>query len=189
MLNFDTEVTVPSVAVPDVQFTVRRLSRVERAKRDLTIAEYQVRHDEIDRTAAKLLEPFHDQIKEWAKQYRDGEEQTDPDFLPTDLAHQVRTLRHEQAALMDAYIRPATIRAGLVSIEGLCYRGKPATAELLIANGPDELIDEVFNAIAVHARLSVPQVKNSESLSGSNDAVTASEMNTTASIASAGQST
>lgn len=151
MIQITSTKTEESKAVPGVRYTVRALNRIQRAARDLPLLDMQVR-------IANLL-------KEWG----DINTLLNPSGTPeADLKQSVRMIAidAEYTALRALHIKPAVIRAGLVSLEGLEVDGQPATADLLMTNsGPeyDELIDEIYDACQAAAGLTSVQTKNSQS--------------------------
>ena len=150
MHNFETKVTIESKVLPGVKVTFRRLSRMARAKRDIAIASERVRLTEIYHERVKLSEPF----------------QQEGSKVPFNVVMAIAKLIEEDRQLMDERVKPATIRPGFVSAEGIQYDGKPATAELILENGPDEFVDEVYELISEHSALTVEQQKNSSPPSG-----------------------
>ena len=160
--NFTTTVSQPSKVLSDVTLTVRRLSSVERAKRDLIVVLDTVRIAELNELLKALAEP-------WQKFNEKGEPIADSGPpMPLDVRVEYEKLDREMGAIMNSALKPATVRAGFVSATGLLYDGKEATAELILANGPDDLINEVWALIEAHQRLSVEEKKTSQS-SGTTD--------------------
>ena len=66
-----------------------------------------------------------------------------------------------QAALGDLLSRRLFVEWGLAQIDGLTIDGTQATPELLIQKGPDELTEEIANAIISDLQLSEDERKNS----------------------------
>jgi hypothetical protein len=166
MLNFQTQIPIDSKAVPGVKFVVRRLSVVERSTVDLSIIDAQVRAAELQ-DELKAIEAEYPTPK--PKSVKEGE---DPEPLlkrdiPPDVLKRETRLDFELGCIVSAHLKPAYIRAALVSLDGAQYAGRQATADMLLANGPDVLIDEVWLAANQHAKLSVEQQKNSPSPSTS----------------------
>ena len=177
MLNFDPTVTVRSESLADVSFTVRRLSVIERSRVDLQILEQQMR-------AAELQEEVLAIQAEYPLPSNGDKRDIPPEVRTRELK-----LDFELGCLISGYLKPAYIRAGLVSIEGLQHGGRPATAETLLASGPDLLINEVWLALNQHARLTGEQEKNSSSPSTSPAADRADGKSSTAGTANGGDST
>jgi hypothetical protein len=154
MLNFETKVRIESDKLPGVAFTVRRLSKIQRDKITLAALQDQLRVSDLWEQLQKKLED-------------------------KDAASEAVRLDAEIGVITSANLKPMYIRAGLVSIEGVQYGGKPATTDLLIENGPDELVDEIWLAINAHAKLTMEQQGNSPSAAASSEAATAAENLTT----------
>ncbi len=148
------KITTESKALPGVKITVRRLTQIQRAMRDLDCMEQQVRIAEIQAELDELVKPF--------RKTDDADEQE----LPRDVVAKGTRLLNERNALEAAYVKPSTIRAGLIRIEG---EGVARNADELIENGPDALIDEVYTEISRASGLTVDERKNSSSPSDSID--------------------
>jgi hypothetical protein len=82
------------------------------------------------------------------------------------------TLKHEflvagdtsdqlKASLSDLLVRKLYLEWGLVEIKGLKIDGEPATMMRLIERGPEELTDEIIEAIKAETGLSEDERKNS----------------------------
>ena len=186
MIDFQPTVTVPSDSLPGVSCTVRRMSCVARATRDLTVAEEQLRVAELRERITIEKRDWPD-IKETAE---DGTVMFSPNpGMPLDVTVRIARYDREMGALIDGFLKPATIRAGLVSIEGLTYAGETPTAELLLANGPDSLIDEIWTAILLNAALTQEKKETSPSPSTSEDPEQPADRTTTAATANGNHST
>jgi len=64
------------------------------------------------------------------------------------------------AALVAGEVDEAYLRWGLASIEGLEVDGKAASTEILLADGPEELVQEIVAAIKSRLSLSEEERKN-----------------------------
>lgn len=161
--SFSTTVTQESKSLPGVTLIVRRLSSVLRAQRDIEIIEQTVRLAEINERMRDLQEP-------WQKFNDDGKpiEGSGPP-MPLFVRVDIEKLDREAWSIINAYTKPATIRAGFVAAKGLDYDGAEATADLLLDNGPDSLIDEVWTLIQSHALLSAEEKKTSPSYGTSSE--------------------
>jgi hypothetical protein len=121
-MEYESERTVESKAVPGVRFTIARMSfgrRIELTRRIWELAgrtEYLAAGNE----AREKLE----------------------------------------AALLAGEVDRTYLSWGLSRIEGLDIDGQPATPELLIANGPEELFREAVAAIKAECGLSEEERKN-----------------------------
>jgi hypothetical protein len=91
-----------------------------------------------------------------------------------ELTNRVRalTLKHEflkagdsasqlEAALSDLLVSKLYLEWGLESINGLSINGQEATAESLIADGPERLANEIILAIQAESSLTEDERKNS----------------------------
>lgn len=143
-MNFDSTVTRESMSLPGVSFTVRRLNQIERARRDFSIADETLKIAELITRHAQL---------------NPGEEKR----LSPDEAAEVGRINQELDFLVNMHLKPSAIRAGLVSIDGLQIDGEEATTEILIARGPRELVEEVWQACQESAGLGDEERKNSQS--------------------------
>lgn len=168
MVSFASKVPIDSVSVPGVRFTVRRISQAVRARRDLEIIEPQIRIAELSERIRILREPYGSKEDEPVKE------------MPIDIRVEVTKLDREMGALINGQIKPASIRLGVVAIEGAQYDGEPGNVERLLEYGPDELIEEIWVAVQQHFGLPVDQLKNSQSPSISTDPERGGENCTTA---------
>jgi hypothetical protein len=66
-----------------------------------------------------------------------------------------------EAALSDLLVAKVYIEWGLETIEGLSINGQPATAELLVADGPEDLTEEIVHTIQAEGALTDDERKNS----------------------------
>lgn len=154
MLSIEPIVSQESTVTPGVTFKVRSLSKIERAKREFPLmdARFQIA----------------DLANEWLaiKPPEDGEE----DIRTAKDVRRARFIDVQYQLLMDSVIKPAVLRAGVVSIHGLKIDGKAAGIDSLIAGGNalDDLIEEIFEACQEASGLTEQQRKNSESPSTSN---------------------
>jgi hypothetical protein len=100
-------------------------------------------------------------------------------------------LDHRIGLIINRELKPAYIRASLVSIEGFEVENKPAAKpwDTLIRNAPDELIDELYLAANLNSGLTSEQEKNSQSPSPSPAAEDGGRSSTTASSAASAPTT
>jgi len=145
-MRFESKFTVQSVTQPGVFFEVRVLNSIQRAKLDLQNLEARVKYSEIYAEIGRLPKP----------------PEGDPPPADPDLIEREK-LRISADCILKIDIKPATIRAGLLKIEGLEIDGLAATTESLIESGPSGLIDEIWSAINNEAGLTEEQRKNSQS--------------------------
>lgn len=151
MLNFEPTVTIDAQSSPGVRFTVKRLSQMERAKRDMQIAVHTLRIGEIAARVKEIREPY---------QAKEGEQAPK---MPIEDQVEITKLDREAGVLWNLHVKPAFVRAGLVSVDGMTHGGKPVTADSLLEYGPDDLTDEVWLAVSNNASLTYEQAKNSPS--------------------------
>jgi hypothetical protein len=156
MLSFAPTVTVESLAEPGVQITVRRLSKIERAELELELLDTTLRNTEIAEQMADLRKPYP-----WPKD-DEGNELVGqrPPGMPAGEWLRYLRLDHELGSLINARVKPATVRRGFVSLSGMDYAGDRPTADLLIEHGPDGLLDEIYVLIEANKGLSAEQAKN-----------------------------
>lgn len=158
MISFDS--TYPFHLEGGVTVTVRRLSVIERMKRDLPIAEAQRRYDEL------------------LAEYRALPEKPDDDTA--DQRRERARLNAEIASVLWLEIKPAVIRSGVEKIEGIETDGRPITVEEFLQRGDEAMLDAVFVVCDLAARLDADKLKNLQSLGISNEAAAPSSENTTA---------
>ncbi len=143
-----------------VTITVRRLSVLERAKRDLPIAEHQQRYEEL------------------LNEYRDLAEQPADDTA--EQAKLRRRLNAEISQVLNLHLKPAILKAGLVEVAGIEFDGRPISVDEFLQYGDADLIDDAFVACDLAARLSAEQLKNWQSPGISSEAAAGPGGNTTA---------
>jgi hypothetical protein len=163
MLSFDSQTTVHSKALDGVSFTIRVLNRIQRAKRDLPLIEARTKYSQL-----------------W-EQY----EAIPKDAAPAEMLRK-SVLLHELSIINDLHLKPAYIRAGLVSIAGLEIDGEDATADSLINSGSaklDEFIDEIYEECQKTSGLDESQKKASEPQASSSEAKATDELTTVALVA------
>jgi hypothetical protein len=149
MLSIQSKTTAESAVCPGVKFTVRRLNKIQRSARDLPVMEPRMRYTEISERYFEL------------KGLKEPTPETE---------REARMIDYEAGLIINEHLKPASIRAALVSIEGLEIDGKPATADSLLADGSpdtDGLIDEIYAACEIASGLSGTQQKNLQSPSTS----------------------
>jgi len=151
MLSFDTTVTKDSTAYEGVRFTVRVLSDLERAKRDLLIMEDIARIAELmpQRDACLVDDP--------PVEGKDPTQRVDPAKRA-----EFTRIKYELDGAV-ARVRAAKINYSFVGIEGVETGGKPATIAQILASGHDKLIEEIEAACAEAEGLSATARKNSPS--------------------------
>lgn len=158
MISFNS--TYPFHLEGGVTVTVRRLSVIERAKRDLPIAGAQQRYDELLMEYRALPENPEDDTAEQRKERA--------------------RLNSEIAAVLWLEIKPVVIRAGVEKIEGIETDGRPITVEEFLQRGDEAMLDAVYVVCDLAARLDADKLKNLQSLGTSNAPAASSSENMTA---------
>jgi hypothetical protein len=163
-MDLESKKTFDSVSTPGVKFTLRRLNQRQRAMRDLKIADEKLEYD-------KALGPFLKLEEEW----KGRESERSPEVLA-----EVASLNYRMGLILNAHIKPATIRAALISIgkvgesgklEPLTVDGKPYTPDTFVELcDKDELMDEIWIEAETLAGLKVRQAENFSSPSPSQEA-------------------
>jgi hypothetical protein len=91
-----------------------------------------------------------------------------------ELAHRVRELSRKveflqagdsmqeklEGAVLNSEVSNLYLRWGLVSIDGMELDGQPATPELVLESGPEDLCNEIVAAIQAECGLSQEERKN-----------------------------
>lgn len=149
-MQITSKKTIESIAVPGVTFTVRRLNKIQRAKRDRPVMAERLRFG----TALREREAIKP-MKEPAR------------VLSADLQKEYDAFNYEATLLYEEYLVPASISAALVSITGLEIDGTAITsASALLESGTtetDTLFDEIYGACESASGLSDAERKNSKS--------------------------
>lgn len=140
-MNLESKVSHESKSLPGVRFTVRRLNQIQRARRDGKIIDARVRISELT-----------DQLNSLPKEDSEPGLKLQRARLDAQIGIEIVTI-----------IKPAYIRAGLLSVEGLTIDGQPVKPEDLIESGQDDFLDEVYEACVTASGLSAEQEKNSQS--------------------------
>jgi hypothetical protein len=167
MVSFNSTETFESTARPGVKFTVRRLNKIQRTKRDAGILEDRVKLSELMAEMRALTDPAT----------------TPEEKTRVMLSREYQVLDARMGVPMVSVIQPAYIRAGLLSIEGYEIDGKPATAESLIEHGEDDLLEEIYVHCLTLSGLDGEQEKNSSSPGTSPEAADSAVKPTTANAA------
>jgi hypothetical protein len=158
--------TIYSKAIEGVRFSVRRLNRVQRARRDRSIAEQREQYFAASNAYFEAMKKAGFEIGpdgRWAR--KEGAPE------PTlEMSNEIRSFGDQATMYFDEFIVPASIRAGLISIENLACNGESiTTADQLLdcESNADDLIHEVYLACEGGAGLSDEERKNSQSLTTS----------------------
>jgi hypothetical protein len=168
-MNFSSNKTVVSASHPEVSFTVRVLSKLERTKRDAALL--KARFD-----AAKLLQQLKSLMDGDGKdaKIREGYELE---------ASEVEVQMNQ---ILESDIKPTVIRHGLISVDGFSVDGREVIRPDEFANvAPEDLFEEAYDACQEAAGLTEEALKNSSSPTTSAGAEPVEASNTTASSVSA----
>lgn len=173
-MNFKAKQTFDSKTCEGVRFTVRMLNVIQRAKRDMEIAEERIQFgalvqhvraasesDALQKESAALIKHLsdklgekHDDTTEAARILTAYQQISEP--------AESRSADYRAGLILDMTMKPAAIQAGLVSIEGLHDdEAVIKTAEDLIDRGPSELIHEIWLRCEELAGMSPGDQKNS----------------------------
>lgn len=206
MLSIQSRISHESKAVPGVTFVVRTMNKIQRARRDFPIAEKVFEFEEALQEWRSLLPKGFWEVNGLrlkiaalngriaagedvpATELAEAEEalsvaRESADAGDTPAAQRSRALADQRAALIrDEHMKPAVIRAGLVSIEGAQVNGEPVTVASLIASSADfdELLDEIYEACEQASGLTVKQQKNLQSDTTSTGQVATNPTNSSA---------
>ncbi len=176
MLNFDPTTTVQSSLHPDIQYTVRVLNSVERAKRDAKILPIRARIGELLRLVESLATGQFDESKE---SYHDYVKRQPAEWLAADA---------ELTGINEKDLIPNEIMAGFVSASGFTIGGQPVTRENILS-APTPVLAELYVACNDAAGLDKAMLKNLPSSSTSVVVEDGQIGTTTAPIANATSST
>ena len=160
-IQIKSKKVVQSVALPGVSFVVRRMSQIRRAARDLETIEASVRISSLLREWREIMDgdkPARDLSTADLIVARSQE-------LAPDQRSRIASIDRECSLLMDRFIRPASIRAALVSIDGISddEGALVVDAEALLAIATPELdglIAEIYEACEAASGLDAEETKN-----------------------------
>jgi hypothetical protein len=178
-MNIKPTFTQESTTCPGVRFTMRVLNQITRADRDAGLIEARSSIAELAAEMHRLPDPDEPIRRIQAAMAAEAREasaeeqaqiqaiETKPETASQRMAR--NKLDHRIGLIMIREMKPAFIRASLVSIEGFEVEGKSPTKpwDALIRHAPDELIDELYFAASVNSGLTTDQGKNSQSPSPS----------------------
>ena len=163
-MNFQSVITHTSVVYPEISYRIRRLSVLERVQRDAQIFEHQIE--------AELLSGEYDQLPK------------DEKGNPINKAEAFK-LDARIAQIMNRFIKPAVIEAGLIEVIGAQLDGEPMTVEQFRRFADEPLIEEVYTVCEAASRMSHEQLKNWQSPGTLRDQAAGVSLATTAGDASA----
>jgi hypothetical protein len=154
-MNLNAKAFVVSTAQPEVSYTVRRLNMIQRSKRDALVAEQRLEYTKLTMEVRALTEQLI------GTEGTPEERAATISQLPTDQRAKLMDIQHHMELLLNEHLIPASIRAGLIAVQGLTTDdGKAITVEQFMESAPDDLIEEAFRACEAHASLSEDQQKN-----------------------------
>jgi hypothetical protein len=178
-MQITSKKTIESVAAPGVSFTVRRLNSSQRSARDLTTMEARRKNSMLAREWRSLLPAM----------LADGVTFMDPADDTNEARDKRYALDEEYALLLESVLKPASVRAALISIANLSVDDKPVVTakDFLDVRGPatDDLFDEIYRACEEAAGLTDDERKNLQPPTTSNELAAGETNDTTATPAAA----
>jgi hypothetical protein len=184
-----------------VRFTMRVLNQITRAERDAELVEARSNIAELAALMQRLPDPDEpirriDAAAKAESRERTPEEQAQVRAIearPETVTQRVarNKLDHRIGVIITRDLKPAYIRASLISVEGFEVDDKPAAKpwDLLIRCAPDELIDQLYLAANLNSDLTTDQEKNSQSPSPSPEVEDGGTNSTTANSAASAATT
>lgn len=183
MISLKTKETKSSTTAgfEGVTFTVRRLSKIQRSARDLSILTHRLRfYDLLDEIRENTPEHFHEHadavkiaiglIAACAPQEEIDAAKAEVTRLSDlvkdtpEMKRKREYLDHEAGLVWNQYVVPGILRAGVSDISGLQNDyGAPVTVEDLISSASpeaNELIDEIVAECEKASGLTAEQKKN-----------------------------
>lgn len=173
-MNFNSKTTHESASCPGVRFTIRNLNEIQRTERDLSLLDARARLSELYARFEKLPNPDLRILTIKGKAIDEKREETEAEKVeiaaiedaPAVSSQRIARARinAEISLVVDGELKPAYIRAGLISIEGFEVDEAAQTkAEAVIENAPDDLLNEVYAACFLASGLGADREKNSQS--------------------------
>lgn len=154
-MNLIGKQRIPSKVNESVHFTIRALNTIQRAKRDLSLLTEKAKMRDLITKRNEILEKIYGPETDEAKRaelYKNA---------PPEAVAENNRMYEEAETIGGTTIIPATIRAGLVKVEGLTIDGVPIVdAEAFIDNAPDALIDEAYKLCSEASALDSDARKN-----------------------------
>lgn len=143
---FTSRVTIDSKTTPGVQFTIRRMTDGVRNRLRLSLA--------------KPLAQLRD-LQARLNSFDVPENEKD---APAEMLTAILNLNDEIQNLVASEINPHYFRAAFVGVMGIEVDGeKNPSADFFIENGPEELYNEIVEAIRDQAQMSAKEKQNLES--------------------------
>ena len=141
VFDYDSTLTVKSVVLPGVEFTIWKPSIYRVAQMQLLLSAMYSELGQVVTEAADLP----------------ALAMANPASLDSDLLARMQGLHQRLAEEMQSGVGTTLVRCGLKEISGLLIDGQPADVDLLLTSGPSAFVTEVLQAIEA----SVQDVKNS----------------------------
>lgn len=152
-MKLQSKVTYTSEVYPEVSFTVRVLNHIQRARRDLGIAEHLEAYAKHDARRASM-------VAEAVGAEADPAKRSEL-IAKSPRAGEIFKAVADREMIYEAHIQPAEIRAGLVEVKGLEIDGSATpTVDQVIASAPDDLLKEIAKRCNESAGLTAEQQKN-----------------------------
>ncbi len=154
MHSLSSTFTVDSKLYPGAVYKIRTLNTIQRAKRDAAIASHRLEYTRLNAERQTIYKHLA------------GDTGTDEEKLERVNAHPVEKrlpiLDFDQKAqcILDEHIVPATIRAALISVDGIEIDGAKPTVETLLENAPDGMLTEIYAACVNGSGLTEGEAKN-----------------------------
>lgn len=166
MLDFLPTVTFTSRVNPEVSFVVKRLSVIERTRRDASIVEQQLEYQQ-------LLEEIE------GLEYEDEGKKKPKD------AARFRRVDAQIANLLRLHLQPTIIRAGVLEIHGVTLDGEPITVDQFLEVADEDLLFDAYLFADMASRLDMEALKKLASLGTSRGQAATEIPNTNAGSVSA----
>ncbi len=184
MHSFSSSTIVHSAKYPGVSFKVRALNIVQRAKRDASIAAHRMEYSRLtnerfslfklavgpSETAfiralkaevAKMALPEDHPVTVGLNAFLSSAEmEAKLAQLPAETVQQISALSDQANLIHNEHIAPVIIGKGLIEVTGLEIDGAAPDTESLIANAPDDLLTEIFDACEKGGELTDEEAKN-----------------------------
>jgi hypothetical protein len=158
MPSLKTINTEESKLYPGVKYKIRTLNQLRRARRDAAIAAERL---EYTRVTAERAHQFKVLVGD------DGtpeELNAKANSLPVEKRVALWDMDQKAEAIRIQVLMPSTIRAALISVEGLekleLEGVDPADVDSIIENAPDTLLDELYVFCLQASQLTPDEVKN-----------------------------
>lgn len=180
-MKFESTIKIQSKLYPDVTYTLRKMTRGRRVEFDTAtgalVEEDRALLDQLD-DLERELKPHRVKAKEGPCTCSHLEIEHDPQSFactiagctcrqpqfPPDQQKKLLDLLNKRFMLDRNKFRPAIINWGLSKITGVEIDGKPVDhPQALIDGGPEDLVDEISDAIMASMRLTEEERKNSAS--------------------------